>query len=123
MDLSLLELIKENITSSSPEFIQNLCDALNRDMRIFHIYGLNGTGKTYFFKWLTENLENSFYYDCEDSTLDIPELLSSIKSHKDRVFVIDHLSTEIFMEVLPSLRGNRRNLIFLLSSKLSDFCF
>ena len=120
MDLSLLELIRENITSSSPEFIQNLCDALNRDMRTFHIYGLNGTGKTYLFKWLTENLENSFYYDCKDSTLDIPELLSSIKSHKDRVIVIDHLSTEIFMEVLPSLRGNRRNLIFLLSSNGSQ---
>ena len=120
MDLSLLELIRENITSSSPEFIQNLCDALNRGMRTFHIYGLSGTGKTYLFKWLTENLENSFYYDCKDSTLDIPVLLSSIKSHKDRVIVIDHLSTKIFMEVLPSLRGNRRNLIFLLSSNGSQ---
>ena len=95
--MSLLELIRENITSSSPDFIQNLCDALNRDMRTFHIYGLNGTGKTYFFNWLTENLEDSFYYDCENSALDIPELLSNIKSYKDRVFVIDHLSNEILM--------------------------
>ena len=51
VDLSLLELIEKILRPVIQVLYRRIyCDALNRGMRTFHIYGLSGTGKTYLFR-------------------------------------------------------------------------
>lgn len=114
--MSLSSLLREAYILSSPDFVNEVCAALHRDVKNFHVYGYSGVGKTVFFQWLADNFETSTYLDLKTASSELEGLALKIQESKGQVFILDHIGSEDLDSVVPFLRKNRKNIIFLLSS-------